>query len=90
MNEPIALHADLRPLIEACIVATLEKLRPVDDALTGRLSLSEPEAAAVIGIAAHGLRDCRLRGEISGGLIGKRIFYSAEELRRFVAERTGK
>jgi hypothetical protein len=53
----------------------------------GRIGFLEPEAAALIGVAPHVLRDCRLRGEISGRKVGNKIVYHRDELSRFLLDR---
>jgi hypothetical protein len=73
---------DLRPLISAIVAELAVHLAPMDD----RLAAPEPEAARIIGINSHQLRDCRRRGEIKGRKIGKTWVYSREALARFLAE----
>jgi hypothetical protein len=77
---------DLRPVIRAAVVAVLDELRATDAMLGDRLAYPEAEAADLLGVPRHVLRDCRLRGEIVGRLVGKRILYSREELRRFLSD----
>ena len=55
--------------------------------LPGRIGYTEPEAATLVGVRPHVLRDCRLRGEISARRVGRRLIYSRDELERFLAER---
>jgi hypothetical protein len=56
------------------------------DAITGnRLAYPEPEAAGLLGVKAHVLRDARLRGEIIATKVGGRICYETTELRRYLA-----
>jgi hypothetical protein len=74
----------LRPVIRAAVVAVLEELRADEAHLGDRLGYPEAEAAALLGVERHTLRDCRLRGEITGRLIGKRIVYGRAELVRFL------
>ena len=38
----------------------------------GRLAFTEPEAAALLGVKPHVLRDCRRRGELQGAKVGSR------------------
>jgi helix-turn-helix protein len=51
------------------------------------LALAEPEAAATIDVARHVLRDARLRGEITGSRIGKRIVYARKDVMAFLESR---
>jgi hypothetical protein len=48
------------------------------------LGYTEGEAAAMIGVARHVLRDCRLRGEITARRVGKRFVYSRSTILRFL------
>jgi hypothetical protein len=71
---------DLEPLITTIVTKVLAQRETNAVKLGGRLAYTEPEAAALIGVRPHVLRDCRLRGEIEGTKIGKRIMYSREQL----------
>ena len=83
-------EGDLRPLIEATVQATIERLESQRERLGDhRLGYIEPEAAAMIGVPVHVLRDCRLRGEIGATKAGKRWVYTRAELLRFLG-RNGK
>ena len=76
---------DLQPLIEEVVAATLRQLADVERKLPdGRLGFPESEAAQRMGVAQHVLRDARLRGEINGRRVGKRIVYSRDELLRYL------
>jgi hypothetical protein len=72
--------ADLEPLVTRVVAKVLAKREADGVKFGGRLAFTEPEAAALIGVRPHVLRDCRLRGEIEGAKIGKRIMYSREQL----------
>ena len=57
--------------------------------LGGRLAYTEAEAASLVGVERHVLRDARLRHEIEASRVGKRIVYTRDELLRFLhAQRT--
>lgn len=75
---------DLQPLIHRVIEATLESIEADRMTLEGRIAFTEQEAAALLGVQRHTLRDARLRGEVTGSKVGKRIVYSKEELRAFL------
>jgi hypothetical protein len=60
---------DLRPLIEVVVTECLARLRDDEARLGDRMAFSEQEAARLIGIAPHVLRDARLRGDISASRI---------------------
>lgn len=77
-------ETDLRPLVEVVVAATLERLGDERQRIGDRLAYSEPEAAALLSVRPHVLRDARLRGEIAGFRIGKGIRYERDELLRFL------
>ena len=87
----VALSIDaetLRPLIAAVVAETLAAL-DVDRAKLGdRLAYSEPEAARLLGLNTHQLRDERLRGRIAASaIVGKRIRYQRSDLLAYLSER---
>ena len=79
--------AVLRPLIERVVGAVLDRLESQREAIGERIAYSEAEAAALLGVQRHVLRDARLRGELSGSRVGKGIRYEREELLRFLRSR---
>jgi hypothetical protein len=79
---------DLRPIVVAVLdewQARVDRERSVlpDD----RLAIEEGEASRLLGIPRHVLRDCRLRKEIVGSRVGKKIVYQRRELLRFLKDR---
>lgn len=72
--------ADLRPIITAVVAEVLADLQSDEAKLNGKIAFREAEAAALIGVQRHVLRDARLRGEISASRIGKRVIYEREQL----------
>lgn len=77
---------DIRPMVQDVVDVALERLRATEARLAGpeRLGYTEREAAALIGVPPHRLRDARLRGEITGRKVGKATVYSREQLMRFL------
>ena len=71
---------DLRPLIEQIVTEVVKQVEEVSSRHGERIAYTEPEAAALLGVAPHVLRDCRLRGEVEGSKCGKRIVYRREDL----------
>jgi hypothetical protein len=69
---------DLAPLIRVALVEVLAERDRLGD--TERLGYPEPEAARLLGLAAHQLRDARRRGEITGRRIGRSVVYSRSAL----------
>ncbi len=83
------IHLDpehFRPLVEATVTETLAQIEGDDARLGDRLWYPESEAAGLLGLPAHRLRDCRRRGEIVGSKIGKTIGYERGELLRFLRD----
>lgn len=73
--------AELRPLIasivnEVLVVTTNVSARVGAD----RLAYLEPEAAALLGLKPHQLRDARRRGELTATKAAGRIAYEKAEL----------
>ncbi len=77
---------ELQPLIDAAVRATLAEIEGSERAASDRLGFPEPEAAALMGVERHVLRDCRLRGDLYGRKVGKRVVYSRDSLVRFLAD----
>ena len=83
-------ESDLRSVIETVVAETLKRVQADRAKLNGRLAYREPEAAALLGVAPHVLRDARRRGKIQGTRIGRYIIYSRESLLEFLAARPGR
>jgi hypothetical protein len=76
----------LKPLIEQVVGETLARLEADRAKLDGKLAYSEPEAAQLLGVETHVLRDARRRGEIDASVIaGGRIRYTAKALADYLA-----
>ena len=72
---------ELAPVIAATVAATLEAIRSDEAKLGDRLAFSEPEAARLLGLETHQLRDERGRGRIgSSSIVGRRIRYVRADL----------
>jgi len=74
------LRRFIRPVVEE--VAAVVASRTGDD---GRLAYPEKEAARLLGLAPHQLRDARLRGEVVATRAGGRIAYEKSELLSYLA-----
>ena len=79
-------EADLAPLVQQIVEATVGRLQADQATLGDKLAFTEPEAAALLSLKPHQLRDCRLRGELAGSKVGKRILYERDELLRFLRQ----
>ena len=76
--------ADLVPLIQQVVAETIDRLEADRAKVDGRLAYREPEAAALVGVQPHTLRDARLRGEVRGSKVGRYIVYLRDELLEFL------
>jgi hypothetical protein len=87
----IQLHVHLealRPLIRTIAAEVASELQNASAALPERMCYSEPEAARLLGLQPHQLRDERLRGRLVGSrIVGGRIRYERAELLRYLADR---
>jgi hypothetical protein len=78
----------LRPLIEAVIEQTLLRLEQIRATLPDRMAFGESEAARLIGLQAHQLRDERLRGRVEASVgPGKRLLYRRQDLEKYLLSR---
>lgn len=71
---------EFQPLIDAAVKKAIGEL----EKRNGRISYSETEAAEVIGVSPHCLRDCRYRGEIKATKLGKAWLYRRSDLIAFL------
>ncbi len=82
---------DLEPLVRQVASSVVDQLRADEQQLPeDRLSYTEPEAAALLGVERHRLRDARLRGEVDASKIGKVIVYERSDLLRFLKRNRAK
>ena len=76
-------EATVRAIAKPIVAEVVAAVGSASD--TGRLAYPESEAAALLGIAAHQLRDGRLRGESTATKGGGRLGYERAELLRYLA-----
>ena len=74
----------LRPLIHLAVAAALDRMEEERAKFNGRLAFTEPEAAVLLGVKPHVLRDCRRRGELQGAKVGSKIVYTRADLLDFL------
>jgi hypothetical protein len=82
---------ELAPIIQQAVDAALARFESerakLDDG-SGKLCYSEQEAARLLGVEVHVLRDERLRGRIEASqIMGRRIRYTRENLTDYLAAR---
>ena len=75
---------DLRPVVHLAVAEALDRMEEERAKLNGRLAFTEPEAAVLLGVKPHVLRDCRRRGELQGAKVGSRIVYTRADLLDFL------
>jgi len=71
---------ELRPVVEACLVAVLEKIEPIRAQFGGKLLHSEPESAAILGLKPAHLGELRRNGTVPHQQLGGRVFYSNQDI----------
>jgi Helix-turn-helix domain len=92
-DAPFALRVDpagLAPLIRNIVTEVLAQIEADRQMLpeNGKLCYSEAEAAALLGVEPHVLRDERRRGRIGASqIVGRRIKYTKADLLAYLAER---
>jgi hypothetical protein len=75
---------ELRPLVQLAVAEALDRMEEERAKLNGRLAFTEPEAAVLLGVKPHVLRDCRRRGELQGAKVGSKIVYTRADLIDFL------
>ncbi len=78
----------LRPLVREILDEALRRLEEARGSLPERLTFREAEAARLLGLNAHQLRDARLRGEVEAHVgPGRVILYRREQLLDYLMAR---
>jgi hypothetical protein len=73
---------DLKPIVAEVVAEVMERFGNDD-----RISYTETEAAELVGVKRHVLRDERLKGHVRHGKVGNRIVYTRRQLLEFVEGR---
>jgi Helix-turn-helix domain len=78
----LQLNADaLKPLVELVVAEALAQLDAARAALDGKMAYPEAEAAALLSLQPHQLRDERRRGRIAASIgPGRKVLYRREDL----------
>jgi len=74
----------MRQSVAQVVSETVDRLEEDRDLLGERIAFREQEAAALLGVERHTLRDARLRGEAEASKVGRYIVYSREQLLRLL------
>lgn len=72
---------ELRPLVREIVQSVLAEIDQARQHFDGKLVLSEPEAARLLGLNRWQLRDLRLAGKIGfTRIVGNRVRYTPDDL----------
>ncbi len=75
-------------MIAMVVAETLSQIREDEANIGDKLAFDEPEAARLLSLKSHQLRDERLRGRISASaMVGRRIRYRRQDLLKYLAAR---
>jgi hypothetical protein len=78
----------LRPLIEAVVRETVARMEEARGRRPDKLAFSEEDAARLLDLEPHVLRDEQRRGRIQASqIVGKRIRYTHEDLTGYLLGR---
>jgi hypothetical protein len=78
----------LEPLIARVVEQTIVRLDEAREALPDKIAFGEADAARLLSLRAHQLRDERLRGRIKASVgPGKKVLYSRSDLLTYLASR---
>lgn len=81
-------HDELRPLIEQVVREVVLQVKEQETKDAERMAFTEPEAARMLGLNAHQLRDERIRGRIqASAIVGGRIRYQRKDLLHYLESR---
>lgn len=82
------LRAVIQDTVRITVAAVLTQLENDRAKLNGRLAYGEHEAAALLGLERHQLRDERRRGRVKASVgPGRKILYTVQALLTYLAER---
>ena len=71
----------LRPLLKQIVNEVLAEMEASRAQTDGKLAYTEDEAARLLGLESHQLRDERRRGRIAASqIVGRRIRYTRQDL----------
>lgn len=81
---------ELKSLVATVVAETLSTVQADQAKLGDKLAYTEPEAARLLSMAPHQLRDERLRGRVgASGVVGRGVRYTRDDLLKYLnRERT--
>jgi len=74
----------IRPLVQQVVAEAISRLEESGRQHGSQLAYTEAQAAAMLGVKPHVLRDLRLSGEVEASRVGMRIVYTRESLTRLL------
>jgi hypothetical protein len=89
-ENPFTVQVDQGPLealVRRLVAEAVQELDSHRDRLDGKLAFSEAEAARLLSLNPHQLRDERRRGRISSSeIVGRRIRYTRDDLVNYLMQ----
>ncbi len=83
-------EGDLKPLIQEIVEAVFSETSEFKRLMNGQLAVTEPEAAALLGLNSWQLRDVRLAGKIAHSrIVGNKVRYTLEDLTGYLRRGRG-
>lgn len=83
----VLTQEEIEKLIDSAVSKAFTAALDINPNLaSNRLAYSEPEAASLLGVKPHVLRDARIRGEIFATRVGGRLAYTRNELMSYLEE----
>ena len=76
MTRLIVDQEELRPLVVEVVLQAIEQSRQLIESGHPRLAFREDNAAALIDMAPHQLRDRRLEGKVTATKLGRSWYYT--------------
>ena len=78
-------ESELRPIVKAVVAEVLAEQKQLQQVYEGRLAYSEAEAANMLGLKQHQLRDLRRDNKISHTkIVGRQIRYTLQDLKDYL------
>lgn len=78
---------ELKGLVQEIVAQVVETLQQHQQLLNGKLALSEPEAAELLGLHPWQLRDLRLAGKIGHSrIVGNKVRYTLQDLMAYLRQ----
>ena len=74
---------ELRPLVRAVVCEVLDRFEGNGE----RLAFTESEAAGLLGVPKHTLRDERLKRRIEASVVGRKIVYTRSQILEYLSRR---